>query len=140
MKPLTHDITLTEFDQRRLRGLLHVFRQRSGVDAWNLDALATELDRAKVVPAEQLPANVVTMNSRVCLVDVDSGQRTPVALVFPYRRDADATHVPVLSPLGLALLGCRAGDVIAWETAAGVRRLRVDSVLYQPEAAGHHFV
>lgn len=140
MRPLTHDITLTEFDQRRLRGLLQVFRRRSGVDAWNLDALATELERARVVPAEQLPANVVTMNSRVCLVDVDSGQRTTVSLVFPDQRDADGTHVPVLSPLGLALLGCHAGDVMEWKTTEGLRRLRVDAVLYQPEAAGHYFV
>lgn len=140
MKPLTHDITLTEFDSRRLRGLLQVLRRRSGVAAWNLDALATELARARVVPVEQLPANVVTMNSRVCLEDVDSGQRTTVSLVFPDPRSADATHVPVLSPLGLALLGCHAGDVMEWETAAGFRRLRVDSVLYQPEASGHYSV
>ena len=37
MRPLTHDILLTDFDRRRLEGLLRVLRERSAVDAWNLE-------------------------------------------------------------------------------------------------------
>ena len=139
MRPLTHDILLTEFDRRRLDGLLRVLRERSTVNPWNLDALELELGRAQVVTPERVPSNVVTMNSRVSLLDLDSGARTLVSLVFPDSQAHDASSVPVLSPLGLALLGCREGDVMAWQTADGPRRLRVDSVVYQPEAAGHYF-
>src|SRR4051794_33109280 len=105
MRPLTHDIVLTQFDRRRLEGLLQVFRRRSGVDVWNLDALELELGRARVVPAERMPANVITMNSRVRLLDLDSGDRTAVSLVFPDAQVEDDSRVPVLSQLGLALLG-----------------------------------
>ena len=107
------------------------------MNAWNLDALQCELERAVVVPPQQVPANVVTMNSRVCLLDPDSGDRMAVSLVFPDARGADGTKVPVLAPLGLALLGCREGDMMEWSTQQGLRRLRVDRVLYQPEAAGN---
>jgi len=139
MRLMTQDILLTDFDRRRLDGLLRVLRERSAVDPWNLHALELELERAEVVPPERVPSDVVTMNSRVSLLDLDSGARTAVSLVFP-DTPGDASRVAVLSPLGLALLGCREGDVLAWQTAEGPRQLRVDSVIYQPEAAGNYFV
>lgn len=140
MRTLTHETVISDFDRRRLRGLLQVLRGRSAVDASNLDALELELERAHVVPPERLPANVVTMNSRVCLRDVDSGDQTMVSLVFPAARSLARDAVPVLSPLGLALLGCKEGDEMEWRTSDGLRRLRVERVLYQPEAAGHYFI
>jgi regulator of nucleoside diphosphate kinase len=139
MTPLTHHIVVTEFDRLRLVHLLRLFRGRSGVNAWNLDALQLELERAEVVPPQKVPPNVITMNSRVCLLDLDSGDRMAVSLVFPDTHATDGTKVPVLAPLGLALLGCREGDVMEWRTQQGLRRLRVDRVLYQPEAAGNFF-
>jgi hypothetical protein len=41
----------------------------------------------------------------------------------------------VLAPVGTALIGYRAGDVIEWATPGGTRRLRIEAVLFQPEAA-----
>jgi len=139
MTPLTHQIVVTEFDRQRLVHLLRLFRGRSGVNAWNLDALQFELERAVVVQPQKVPPNVITMNSRVCLLDLESGDRIAVSLVFPDERGTDGTKVPVLAPLGLALLGCREGDVMEWRTQQGLRRLRVDRVLYQPESTGNFF-
>lgn len=139
MRLLTHETVLTEFDRQRLRGLLQVLRKRSAVDASNLDALKLELERAQVVPPERLPADVVSMNSRVTLLDVDRRDQTTFALVFPDAPNNDGAALPVLSPLGLALLGCREGDEMEWPTREGTRRLRVERVMYQPEAAGDYF-
>lgn len=136
MRPLTHPIVMTEFDRRRLGGLLQLMRARSSVDATSLDALERELARAQVVPVASMPPSVVTMNSRVTLIDADSHHTTSVSLVFPDGRATDGTRVAVLSPLGLALLGCREGDELVWQTADGTRRLRLQHVTYQPEAAG----
>jgi regulator of nucleoside diphosphate kinase len=140
MRPFTHDIVLTEFDRRRLAGMLQVLRKRSGIDAWNLDALEVELGRARIVPPERVPPTVVTMNSRVRICDLDSGALFVVSLVFPDEHAATDSGVAVLSPLGLALLGCQAGDVMAWRTQDGLRRLRVDAVIYQPEAEGNFYM
>lgn len=137
MRPLTHHIVLTEFDRRRLASMLQVMRKRSGIEPWNLDALEVELGRAHVVPPDRVPPTVVTMNSRVRLCDLDSGAQVVVSLVFPAAQATNDADVPVLSPLGLALLGCRTGDVMEWRTEAGPRRLRVDAVIYQPEAEGN---
>jgi regulator of nucleoside diphosphate kinase len=36
------------------------------------------------------------------------------------------------------MLGYRVGDVFEWEVPAGKRRLKVDKILFQPEAAGNY--
>jgi regulator of nucleoside diphosphate kinase len=139
-RPLTHPIVLTNFDRNRLRNLLALFRERSSVVGSCLDALDHELARARIVPASEVPPDVVTMNSRVSLCDLESGERSTVSLVFPRARDTGDDAVPVLSPLGLALLGCRAGHVLSWDTPDGLRTLLIERVAYQPEAAGlYHF-
>jgi regulator of nucleoside diphosphate kinase len=44
----------------------------------------------------------------------------------------------ILAPLGTALLGFRVGDVVDWQMPAGTRKLRIDEILYQPEASGDY--
>ena len=140
MKPLTHDIVLTDFDHHRLQGLLRVFRMRSNVNAWNLTALELELRRARTVRPDAIPSDVITMNSTVALRDLETGEGFSRTLVFPGAQARDGEHVAVLSPLGLALLGCRAGDVLEYRNADGTHRLLVDEVEYQPEAKGNFFM
>jgi regulator of nucleoside diphosphate kinase len=48
----------------------------------------------------------------------------------------DEGKVSVLAPLGMALLGARAGDTVLVHAPAGIRRLKIERVLYQPESAG----
>jgi regulator of nucleoside diphosphate kinase len=82
------------------------------------------------------------MNSRVRLRDLDSGDAVVFSLVYPslpYAAGSDniaEMTVSVLAPIGTAVLGYRVGDTIEWEVPAGVRRLKVEDVLFQPEAAG----
>lgn len=140
MKPLTHDIVLTHFDHHRLRGLLHLFRKRSAVNPWNLTALELELRRARTVAPDAIPSDVVTMNSKVALRDLAAGECLSLTLVFPDAVAQDAQRVPVLSPLGLALLGCRAGDVLEYDEPGGPRRLLIEEIEYQPEARGNFFM
>ncbi|HEY6881190.1 MAG TPA: nucleoside diphosphate kinase regulator [Polyangiales bacterium] len=140
MTPLRPHIVLTTFDHNRLQGLLQLLRARSAVNPWSLDALELELARAEVVAPERVPGDVITMNSWVELRDLATSTRFWVRLVFPGTGDTQENGVPVLSPLGIALLGCRAGQVLQWDTEAGSRRLSIDSVTYQPEAAGDFHV
>jgi regulator of nucleoside diphosphate kinase len=103
----------------------------------NVAALEEELDRAEVVAPERVPADVVTMNSEVRLKDLDTGKVMVYRVVYPNTRPTDsADPVSVLAPLGTALLGYRAGDVIEWPVPRGTRRLKVLDVVFQPESAG----
>lgn len=100
-----------------------------------LRALDRELDRAEIVRSEEMPADVITMNSKVRMTNLDTGRQHTVTVVYSGEANDD-DRVSILSPLGAALLGYRAGDEIRWEAAGGSLHLRVDELLYQPEAAG----
>lgn len=99
--------------------------------------LRRELYRAKVLSEAELQADIVTINSEVCYQDVQSGEIITATLVYPWRaRERRALNV--LSPVGTALLGQRAGDRIHWPLEnGGLKILHILGVPYQPEAAGH---
>ncbi|MBD9535383.1 nucleoside diphosphate kinase regulator [Stenotrophomonas sp. ATCM1_4] len=100
-------------------------------------ALSQELERAQVLPPEEIPAGIVTMHSRVDCEDELHDEKHSLTLVYPHEADFDKGRVSVLAPVGSALLGLSVGQTIDW-TAPGGRqlRLRVIAVHYQPEAAG----
>lgn len=129
-------IHITEFDRARLEELIAVADEFGGRDRKDLTALADELGRAEVVASRHVPSDVVTMNSKVVLRDLDSGQTMTWVLVFPKDADVDAGRISVLAPVGTSILGYARGDIVEWPVPAGVRRIRIEDVLYQPEAAG----
>ena len=93
---------------------------------------AGRLGRATVVAESEVPADVVTMNSRVAFADLTAGLRGTVTLVYPHSRAGEG-RLPVTEPLGAALIGLRAGQEIDWEFPhAGRHRVRVEAVLSQP--------
>lgn len=117
------DLIITQPDYARLRALSR-----------NTE-LADELDRAIVVPVERVPREVVTMHSRVLYVDEQTGERREVELVYPEEANVTAGRISVLAPVGAALLGLSVGQSIDWGfPGGGVRRLRVERILSQPEA------
>ena len=97
-------------------------------------ALEVEIARAKIVDAPHLPPDVITMNSRAELLDLDTGERMEFTLVFPVDANIDAGRISVLAPLGTAMLGYRVGDEFVWPVPYGLRRLKVTRVHFQPEA------
>ena len=60
------------------------------------------------------------------------------ALVFPQDADLAQGKISVLAPIGTAMLGYRVGDVFSWQVPSGERRIKVEAILYQPEAAGDY--
>jgi len=136
MTPQHNKIVITEFDRRRLIGLMELMRARSAGDSPELAALEDELERAEVVGPGEVPADVVTMNSTVQLVDLDTREELAFTLVFPGTADPKKQRISVLAPMGVALLGCREAEELSWPTPSRVRRLRIERILYQPEASG----
>jgi len=132
------NIYITENDMRRLRELIMVAREFGKEEEKYLRELEKELDRGKVVKPQDIPANVITMNSEVYLRDLNTKEEITYRLVFPDHADANQGWVSILAPIGTALLGYSVGDVIEWKVPAGVAKLKVEKILYQPEAAGDY--
>jgi regulator of nucleoside diphosphate kinase len=135
---MDRDIYITEFDLKRLMELVQVGITFKGKDGEYLQRLEQELDRAHVVETTAILHDVITMNSRVRLLDLYTGEERLCALVFPSDANIELNKISVLAPIGTAMLGYLVGDVIEWEVPAGLKRLRIDEILYQPEAAGHY--
>lgn len=135
MKTVRDNIFITKSDYDRLRPLVDGARAFSGSDAQSVGRLAQELDRAEIVERDALPGDVITMNSRATLKDLDSGEMKEYRLIFP-TQERHGNDISILAPIGTAMLGYRVGDVIEWQVPRGIRRLEVVEVLYQPEAQG----
>lgn len=132
-------IYVTDYDLQRLEHLLEsAGEQRSARDRGYLSELENELSRAKVVDPKEIPSDVVTMNSRVRIIDLDTAEESVLTLVFPHQADIAAGRISILSPVGTALLGYHAGDAIEWPVPSGTKRIRIEEVLYQPEASGDY--
>jgi regulator of nucleoside diphosphate kinase len=134
-------IYITAQDMEQLKKLLGEEKDRHGYGngrGEHLKGLETELNRSIGVAADKVPPDVITMHSKACLIDLDSGEELIYTLVFPHEADIRQDKISVLAPIGTAMLGYQVGDRFEWSVPDGVRRLQVKSVLYQPEAAGTH--
>jgi regulator of nucleoside diphosphate kinase len=132
-------IYITEFDSRRLRELINVaadFGDKRTLQY--LDELSDELDQADLVRPEEIPNDVITMNSTFRLQNLDNGEEAVYTLVFPADADSLRGKISVLAPIGTAVLGYRVGDTVEWDVPAGLKRLTVKEIVYQPEAAGDY--
>ena len=133
------NIFITKTDHDRLTKLIEISRERdNSVNLKYLNRLEEELDRAEVVEPREIPPDVITMRSTVRLNDLRTGEEMVYWLAFPTEANYDEGKISVLAPVGTAMLGYRRGDVIEWEVPSGVRRLKVEEVLYQPESKGDY--
>ncbi len=131
-------IQITEFDLERLKKLLFEARYNEYRKSQYLEKLQMEIDRANVVSPKDIPGDVITMNSTVSLVDLETGEEEVYTLVFPEDADLGQRKISVLAPIGTAMLGYEVGDVFEWDVPAGKRNLRVEKIIYQPEASGDY--
>lgn len=97
------------------------------------------LAQADITSSRTVRADVVTMYSRVELVDVHTHRRQVVTLCYPQDAEPAAGFISVLSPVGISLLGLRAGDVARWQTPHGEECAAViECIQFQPEATGDY--
>ncbi len=119
-------IYISREDYSRLRLLLATALHSNASPA--LRKLSDELDRAAVVDSYSLPPEVVTMDATVEFEDLETSEVEEYTITFPDRADIERKRISILAPIGTALLGCRAGDIVKWATPGGIRQLKVRRV------------
>jgi regulator of nucleoside diphosphate kinase len=129
------NITISSLDAERLERLIASL-PATAVPA---QALEEELARAKVVAPEDMPPDVVTMNSTVKFHVDASREEFTLTLVYPKDVDGRNDRISVLAPVGSALIGLSRGDEIEWpKPGGGVLRVRIIDITYQPERSGDY--
>jgi len=131
--PAKPPITVSSLDLERIETLIEstpdpVFPGKA--------ALLEELGRARVLEPEEMPHDVVTMNSTVRFSVADSGREFELTLAYP--KDAGGEgRISVLAPVGSALLGLSEGSELEWPLPDGqMTTVRVSTITWQPERAG----
>ena len=127
-------IILSSLDVDRIEALLAVIPASVFPGKAELQA---ELDRADVVDPQDIPPQVVTMNSTVRYSMVETSKEFCLTLVYPRDMDGSADKLSIFAPVGSALLGLSVGDELAWPGPGGKSMtVQVKDIVYQPESAG----
>ena len=121
-------IIITISDMNRLRKLLESALNFLRSDRPYLENLEQELTNAQIVATGEIPQNIVALNSRVRLRDLKTGEQMVYTLVFPKDSNASEERLSVLAPIGTAILGQRAGDIVECRAPARVRKLKIEEV------------
>lgn len=131
-KTMANRRIVTDSDCCRLGALLTSPEGRVWGHARAIRILDVRLEDAERVADDQAPQGLVTMNSTVELTDIASGKRRRVTLAYPEDCEFMPDGISVLDPLGVELLGRRIGETVV----KGGRKFRINTIVYQPEAAG----
>jgi len=137
METMEKTMHMTVSDYERITGMIE-FASLGKKSPEIADRLMKELKAAKTFPPEKISGNIVTMNSRALLREITSGREIEITVTYPQDADPKQQKVSVFSPIGVALLGCREGDITSWRVPGGIGRFKVEKVLFQPEAAGDY--
>jgi regulator of nucleoside diphosphate kinase len=138
MKKSSRNIYITQYDFQRLRSLINEASHTEYRGSDYIESLEKELEAATIVAPKEVPPDVITMNTRVKVLDLDSRDEWEYTLVFPEDADLEKDKISVLAPIGTAMLGYRVGDTIECKVPAGLLKLQVKEILYQPEASGDY--
>ena len=127
-------ITISSLDAVRLEKMLDSLGNNQFPDK---ESLQDELDRANIVEPQQIPPDVVTMNSTVTFKVESSDREFSLTLVYPNDASDNTSKISILAPVGSALLGLREGDEMSWpKPGGGLLVVRILKVVYQPERSG----
>jgi regulator of nucleoside diphosphate kinase len=131
----SHSIIISDADMDRLSRLVRALEHSLFRDQLQLESLDQALESAEVTSSERIPRDVVRMNSRIRVLDLDTGKKELYTLVFPEHADISTSRISVLAPVGIALLGRKQRDIIEVKVPGGIRRLRIEHVLYRRDVA-----
>ncbi|SDN57268.1 regulator of nucleoside diphosphate kinase [Halomonas shengliensis] len=124
-------LIINRLDADRLQRLIDEVADK---DRFVAEALEEELERGEVIDPEEIPEDVVSMNSRIQFTDLTRGRQMIRTLVYPHALATTEDGISVMAPVGAGLIGLRVGDAIDWPLPDGSEvKLRVDAILWQPE-------
>lgn len=126
-------LIISNVDHDQLNSLFFSRLALAFSDRAYLKSLRHELNIARIVHREEIPSDVVTMNSTVRIRDVQSNEIDTYTLVFPQDADIAEGKLSILAPIGTAILGYRVGDLVQWQVPSGRVRFRIEELVFQPE-------
>ena len=129
-------IIISKQDSTRIHNAIRDAKLNNSIKKEDAEKLLAELHSAKIVPSEEIPQDVVTMNSIVKIHFENNTKLIQFQLVYPHLANIKENKISIFSSVASALIGYRVGDEIDWVIPAGMTKIIIDEIIYQPEAAG----
>lgn len=123
-----NNLIITHEDYETLNGYVHGFRE---IDRKNAALLQQELKKATLVKRDELPVDVVRLNSRVVVKEGNKNKLIELVLVVPEKADIKQRMISVFAPVGTALIGFRQGEKVRWDVPAGQKTFTIMKVYNQ---------
>lgn len=127
---------INKLDYSRIQQCINDAKQANSITVTEATSLMNELRLGKLLEPEEMPNDVVTMNSIVKISFLNSNKTIEFQLVYPDKADVKRSKISIFSPIATALIGYKVKDEIEWCVPAGITKIRIEEIIYQPEAAG----
>ncbi|WP_299247961.1 nucleoside diphosphate kinase regulator [uncultured Cytophaga sp.] len=127
---------INKLDFSRIQKCISDAKQANSITVVEATNLMKELRLGQQLEPEEIPSDVVTMNSIVKIAFLDSKRTVEFQLVYPDKADLKNNKISIFSPIATALIGYKVGDEIEWCVPAGMTKIRIEEIVFQPEAAG----
>ena len=121
MQKIKEELVLTKNDYQIIMANIKNHHGRNSFNRQNAEELKGELKKAKLVLMDEVPGDVVRLNSRVTISDEKEKKLMEFTIVTPAMADIKLRKISVLSPIGTALIGYRKGDRVRWAVPAGIK-------------------
>lgn len=131
-------IILSRLDFSRIHKSIHDAKRMNTLGAAEAELLLKELDSAEIVEPSEIPHDVVTMNSIVKISFLNSDKTVQFQIVYPGEANIRENKISIFSPVATALIGYKVSNEIEWMVPSGLTKIRIEEIIYQPEAAGDY--
>lgn len=129
-------IILSSLDYKRIYESIRKAQNKKAISNNEAESLAAELEQAKILEPQEMPHNIVTMNSKVQISFINSEKEVELKIVYPEDANIEENLISIFSPIAAALIGYGEGDTIDWIVPSGPTRIKINKIVYQPEASG----
>ena len=123
MQKIKEKLVLSKNDYEIIMANIKNHQGRNSFNRQNADELKDELKKAKLVLKDEVPGDVVRLNSHVTIRDEKENKLIEITVVTPEKADIKLRKISVLSPIGTALIGYRKGDRVMWKVPAGKKNI-----------------
>jgi len=127
---------LTNTDYDRIRNIIRALKNKNLPNRDQIYEFETELNFANITDSENIPTNIITLNTKVKIKNISTDNGFVYSIVLPKDANIKEGKISILAPLGLALIGHEAGSIVKYKTEAGVYDYFIEEILYQPESKG----
>lgn len=116
MKKLKNQLVIAHEDYEILNNYI---RPVAAFDRRNAALLMQEIEKATIVKKDELPQDVVRLNSKVVVKEESRNKVMELILVVPEKADIHQNMISIFAPLGVALIGFKQGEKVNCSTPTG---------------------